>query len=128
MCCFGLFRLFPRFLPALYPAVYTLGYPLVVRGDNIEGFARLLFLLPVSSTPAAKSRSSSKASASPSGQSSTASASLIPLEILMNLGGNLNEKRFRLDPYTGELRHRHGRPPPLSITRVDISIRLSVSL
>ncbi|PHJ25733.1 zinc carboxypeptidase [Cystoisospora suis] len=119
--------LFPRFLPALYPTVYTLGYPLVVRGDNIEGFARLHFLLPVSKPPSAKSRGRSQTTSPSRPSLSRASSSLIPVEILLNWGGNLNEKRFRLDPYTGELRHRHGKPPPLSITRVDISIRLSRS-
>ncbi|ESS30251.1 putative zinc carboxypeptidase [Toxoplasma gondii GAB2-2007-GAL-DOM2] len=110
--------MYPASVPALFPVVGPAGYPLIVRGDNVEGFARLDFplaaFLPSSGLKPRQDRLPREASAS--------------VQLFLNLGGNFNEERFRYDPFTGAFRHPRDKNHALSIRRVDVSVGLSLPL
>ncbi|KEP64264.1 UNVERIFIED_CONTAM: zinc carboxypeptidase, putative [Hammondia hammondi] len=107
--------IYPASVPALFPVVGPAGYPLIVRGDNVEGFARLDFplaaFLPFSGTEPGQDRVPRDESAS--------------VHLFLSLGGNFNEERFRYDPFTGAFRHPRDKNQALSIRRVDLSVGLS---
>ncbi|CBZ50297.1 f14o23.7 protein, related [Neospora caninum Liverpool] len=107
--------LFPAAIPALFPVVSAAGYPLIIRGDNVEGFARLDF-------PLEAFRLSSKTSEAALKRDTTSDTTV---QLFLNFGGNFNEERFRYDPFTGVLRYPKATNPSLSIRRVDLSVSLS---